>query len=64
VKTVNLRQYWTSLQTEARAYPWRNSLLRMAVDVFLVNLSLLTAFALWFLFYIVILRTPDPQATR
>lgn len=34
----------------------------MAVDVFLVNLSLLTAFALWFLFYVVILRTPDPQA--
>jgi hypothetical protein len=36
----------------------------MAADVFLVNFSMLTAFALWFLFYVVILQTPDPQATR
>jgi nucleoside-diphosphate-sugar epimerase len=61
MKTVNIRSYWTSLQTEARAYPWKNSLLRMAADVILVNFSMLTAFALWFLFYVVILRTPDPQ---
>ncbi len=33
----------------------------MAADVILVNFSMLTAFALWFLFYVVILRTPDPQ---
>src|ERR1700684_2126040 len=61
MKTANIRSYCTSLQTEARAYPWKNSLLRMAADVILVNFSMLTAFALWFLFYVVILRTPDPQ---
>jgi nucleoside-diphosphate-sugar epimerase len=33
----------------------------MAIDVVLTNASLLCAFALWFLFYVVILRTPDPQ---
>ena len=57
----NIRSYWSSLRSEARAYPWKNSLLRMAADVILVNFSMLTAFALWFLFYVVILRTPDPQ---
>ena len=58
---ANFRAYWTSLQSEARAYPWKNSLLRMVADVILVNFSMLTAFAIWFLFYVVILRTPDPQ---
>ena len=58
---ANFRAYWTSLQSEARAYPWKNSLLRMVADVILVNFSMLTAFALWFLFYVVILRTSDPQ---
>ena len=61
MKTTNIRSYWISLRNEARAYPWKNSLLRMAADVILVNFSMLTAFALWFLFYVVILRTPDPQ---
>ncbi len=61
MKIANIRSYWTSLQGEARAYPWKSSLLRMVADVILVNLSMLTAFALWFLFYVVILRTPDPQ---
>jgi nucleoside-diphosphate-sugar epimerase len=58
---AKFRAHWTSLQSEARAYPWKNSLLRMVADVILVNFSMLTAFALWFLFYVVILRTPDPQ---
>jgi nucleoside-diphosphate-sugar epimerase len=58
---ARIRSHWTSLRSEARAYPWKNSLLRMAADVILVNFSMLTAFALWFLFYVVILRTPDPQ---
>jgi nucleoside-diphosphate-sugar epimerase len=58
---ANTPGYWPSLRSEARAYPWKNSLLRMAADVILVNFSMLTAFALWFLFYVVILRTPDPQ---
>ena len=61
MKAANIRGYWTSLQSEARAYPWKNSLLRMTADVILVNFSMLTAFALWFLFYVVILRTLDPQ---
>ncbi len=61
MKTTNIRSYWISLRNEARAYPWKNSLLRMVADVILVNFSMLTAFALWFLFYVVILRTPDPQ---
>src|SRR5580704_1816887 len=61
MKTANIRAYWTSLRREARAYPWRNSLSRMSADVILVNFSMLTAFALWFLFYVIILRTPDPQ---
>jgi len=61
MKSTNLDRYWNSLRSETRAYPWRNSLSRMAADVFLVNLSMLTAFALWFLFYVVILRAPDPQ---
>jgi nucleoside-diphosphate-sugar epimerase len=58
---ARIRSHWTSLRSEARAYPWKNSLLRMAADVILVNFSMLTAFALWFLFYVVILRTSDPQ---
>ena len=61
MKITDLKRYRTSLQNEARTYPWKNSLLRMSVDVMLVNFSMLTAFALWFLFYVVILRTPDPQ---
>jgi nucleoside-diphosphate-sugar epimerase len=61
VKIAGMHRYWSSLRGEARAYPWENTFLRMAVDIFLVNVSLLTAFALWFLFYVVILRIPDPQ---
>src|SRR5580704_2013052 len=62
MKQVDADRHRSSLRGEARAYPWKNTLLRMGVDVFLVNASLLTAFALWFLFYVVVLRTPDPQA--
>jgi len=55
-------RYWAQLRSEARSYAWKQTVLRMAADVLLVNLSLVSAFALWFLFYVVILRTPDPQA--
>jgi nucleoside-diphosphate-sugar epimerase len=61
MKIDNIRSRWISLRSEALAYPWKNNLLRMAADVILVNFSMLTAFSLWFLFYVVILRTPDPQ---
>jgi nucleoside-diphosphate-sugar epimerase len=53
---------WLQLRKEARAYPWKGTLLRMALDVLLVNASMLSAFALWFLFYVVVLRAPNPQA--
>src|ERR1700735_1961801 len=62
MKQVDADRHRSSLRGEGRAYPRKNSLLRMGVDVFLVNASLLTAFALWFLFYVIVLRTPDPQA--
>jgi nucleoside-diphosphate-sugar epimerase len=61
MKITDTKRCWNLLQSEARAYPWKNSLLRMAADVFLVNFSLLTAFTLWFLFYVLILRAPDPR---
>src|SRR6202050_5947344 len=61
MKSTNRDRYWNSLEIETRPYPWRNSLLRMAADVFLVNFSMLTAFALWCLCDVVILHAPDPQ---
>jgi nucleoside-diphosphate-sugar epimerase len=56
-----LFSYWRQLRREARDYPWKHTLSRMTIDALLTNASLLSAFALWFLFYVVILRTPDPQ---
>jgi nucleoside-diphosphate-sugar epimerase len=61
MRITDTKRCWNSLRSETRAYPWKNSLVRMAADVFLVNFSLLTAFTLWFLFYVLILQTPDPQ---
>ena len=61
MKMAGIARYWHSLRAEARAYPWKDALLHMAADVVLVNVSLLSSFALWFLFYVVILRVPDPQ---
>lgn len=58
--TPGIARYWQSLRTEVRCYPWKGALLHMAADVVLVNLSLLSSFALWFLFYVVVLRVPDP----
>jgi len=54
-------RYWRLLEAEARGYPWKSSFVRMALDVLLVNASMLCAFALWFLFYVVVLRAPNPQ---
>jgi nucleoside-diphosphate-sugar epimerase len=54
-------RYWRQLRAEARAYPWKSGLSRMALDILLVNASMLSAFALWFLFYVVVLRAPNPQ---
>lgn len=61
MKPSATNRYWNQLRSDARSYPWKQTLLRMAADVVLVNASLISAFALWFLFYVVIRRTPDPQ---
>lgn len=61
MKRVNPARYWRLLRKEARDYPWKATLFRMALDVLLVNASMLCAFALWFLFYVVALRAPNPQ---
>jgi nucleoside-diphosphate-sugar epimerase len=62
VKLPVTGRYWNQLRREARSYSWKQTFLRMAADVVLVNVSLISAFALWFLFYVVVRRTPDPQA--
>src|ERR1700731_4899873 len=54
-------RYWQMLRAEARVYPWKDTLFRMALDVLLVNASMVCAFTLWFLFYVVVLRNPNPQ---
>src|SRR4029077_13742715 len=54
-------RYWRVLEAEARGYPWKSSFVRMALDVLLVNASMLCAFALWFLFYVSVRRAPHPQ---
>jgi nucleoside-diphosphate-sugar epimerase len=61
MKMAKPARYWHQLRNEAHAYPWKGSLSRMALDVLLVNASMLCAFALWFLFYVVVLRDPNPQ---
>jgi nucleoside-diphosphate-sugar epimerase len=49
------------LRQEAREFPWKDALLRMAADVVLVNVAMLSAFGLWFLFYVVVLDIPRPH---
>jgi len=61
MKLSTLARYSQMLRAEARAYPWKETLSRMAVDVLLVNASMVSAFTLWFLFYVVVLRNPNPQ---
>ncbi|MGA8224881.1 MAG: NAD(P)-dependent oxidoreductase [Candidatus Acidiferrales bacterium] len=62
MKTPESGLLWNLFRSEARGYPWKNTFARMAMDVLLVNVSLMSAFALWFLFYVVVLRVPDSQA--
>ena len=54
-------RYSALLRSEARVYPWKDTFLRMALDIFFVNASLTAAVTLWFLFYVVVWRVPDPQ---
>lgn len=62
MKTPESKVLWNLFRSEARGYPWKDTFARMAVDVLLVNASMMSAFALWFLFYVVVLRVPDSQA--
>lgn len=55
-------QYWERLRSEARAFPWKGALLRMAADFIMVNASMVLAFVLWFFFYVVVVQVPHPQA--
>jgi nucleoside-diphosphate-sugar epimerase len=62
MKASETTLFWRLLRTEARAYPWKDTVVRMGADIALVNASMLSAFTLWFLFYVVVLRTPEAQA--
>jgi nucleoside-diphosphate-sugar epimerase len=61
MKATGISRFRNSLRKEVRAYPWNETIWRMAADIVLVNASLVSAFALWFLFYVVVLRVPDPE---
>jgi nucleoside-diphosphate-sugar epimerase len=52
---------WKRLRREAGEFLWKDALLRMAADVVLVNVAMLSAFGLWFLFYVVVLDIPRPH---
>lgn len=49
------------LREEMRDFPWKSALPRMAADVALVNLSMVSAFIAWFLFYVLFLQVPEPK---
>ncbi len=48
---------WKELKDEGRRFPWKDGVLRMAADFISVSVSLILAFALWYLFYVEILKT-------
>ncbi|MFQ5926202.1 MAG: NAD-dependent epimerase/dehydratase family protein [Terriglobia bacterium] len=54
-------EYWQRLRSEARLFPWRDALLRMAADFLLVNASMILAFVLWFFFYALVRQVPQPE---
>lgn len=47
---------WERLRGEARSFPWRGALARMAVDFALINVAMISAFAAWFVFYVAVLE--------
>ena len=52
---------WRELKDEARRYLWKDALLRMCADLISVNVSLITAFGAWYLFYTRVLHMPQPE---
>jgi len=52
---------WKRLRREASEFLWKDALSRMAADVVLVNVAMLSAFGLWFLFYVVVLDISRPH---
>jgi nucleoside-diphosphate-sugar epimerase len=57
VKSNWLSREWKELKDEGRRFPWKDGVLRMAADIISVSASLILAFALWYLFYVDILKT-------
>ena len=52
---------WRELKHEARRYLWKDALSRMAADMISVNVSLIAAFALWYVFYVRVLHMLQPE---
>jgi nucleoside-diphosphate-sugar epimerase len=50
---------WHQLRKEAAVFPWRGVLLRMLVDIILVNISMVLAFLSSFLVYAFIVKTDN-----
>lgn len=46
---------------EGRRFPWKDGILRMAADTMSVSASLILAFALWYGFYVEILKAQRPE---
>jgi nucleoside-diphosphate-sugar epimerase len=62
VKSNRWSQLWKELKDEGHSFPWTDALLRIAADLISVNVSLVLAFMLWYVFYINILKTQQPEA--
>lgn len=62
MKPIIAAQLWERLRKEARAFPWKDALPRMAADFLMVNAAMVAAFVLWFFFYAVIVQVPQPEA--
>lgn len=57
-----IRPTWKKqLRDELGAFRWKAVLPRMAMDVVLVNASMILSFVLWFFFYTIVLAIPHPQ---
>jgi len=61
VKSNWLSREWKELKDEGRRFPWKDGVLRMGADMISVSASLILAFALWYLFYVEILKTPRAE---
>ena len=57
MKSNWLSREWKELKDEGRRFPWKDGVLRMAADIISVSVSLILAFALWYLFYVDVVKT-------